>query len=157
MFNLYARPSNMQAWEWQLKRVAIVCSEALMMVTLKKWLKSVTECLHLCTHYFHKKSTNFAADAARTTCTVKNNFFGVPKNKTICAKKKHLDFYNIKNCAGGSSLYLLCTCYSISLNLKNHRFVWFFVEKNTPTLMAFTGVTNALGPSPQPTGFRSPT
>ena len=76
--------------------MAIVCSEALMMVTLKKWLKSVTECLHLCTHYFHKKSTNFAADAARTTCTVKNNFFGVPKNKTICAKKKHLDFYNIK-------------------------------------------------------------
>ena len=44
----------------------------------------------------NKKSTNFAADAARTTCTVKNNFFGVPKNKTICAKKKHLDFYNIK-------------------------------------------------------------
>ena len=106
---------------------------------------------------FSQKSTNFAADAARTTCTVKNNFFGVPKNKTICAKKKHLDFYNIKNCAGGSSLYLLCTCYSISLNLKNHRFVWFFVEKNTPTLMAFTGANNALGPSPQPTGFRSPT
>ena len=45
---------------------------------------------------FSQKSTNFAADAARTTCTVKNNFFGVPKNKTICAKKKHLDFYNIK-------------------------------------------------------------
>ena len=26
----------------------------------------------------------------------------------------------------------------------------------TPTLIAFTGVTNAHGPSPQPTAFRSP-
>ena len=31
----------------------------------------------------------------------------------------------------------------------------FFISP-TPTLMAFTGVTNALGPSPQPTACRSP-
>ena len=32
-----------------------------------------------------------------------------------------------------------------------------FLKSTTPTLMAFTGVTNAHGPSPQPTACRSPT
>ena len=51
--------------------------------------------------------------------------------------------------------------YSQILWYKNEQkwvrpFFFFFFLSHTPTLTAFTGVTNAHGPSPQPTAFRSP-